>query len=130
MLGNVNSHLSSKRRASLSNDMWEHNGKELFGQKFEQRLKQRSETEKAIPSASFTPKVKQFFFLEGHSLVKTVATRRCDKLHQDYTIQRSILPTIKAIQGKGQSDINFHLVNSPNPVKELSSVRVGQGGGG
>ena len=61
LVGNFNSHLSSKRRAqvlsktghrytSLSNEKWDNNGKELFGQQFEQRLKQSSETAKAISS--------------------------------------------------------------------------------
>lgn len=59
LLGNFNSHLSSKRRAqvlsqtgqrytSLSTEKWDNNGKELFGQQFEQHLRQRSETAKAI----------------------------------------------------------------------------------
>ena len=72
LLGNVNSHISGKRRAqvlskigqrytSLSNESWENNGKELFGQQFEQRLKQRAKTAKAISTASGMPKGKQFF---------------------------------------------------------------------
>ena len=72
LLGNVNNHVSAKRRAqvlskigpkyaSLSNESWETNGKELFGQQFEQRLKQRSETAKAISTATFVQRGKPFF---------------------------------------------------------------------
>lgn len=72
LLGNVNNHVSAKRRAqvlnkigskyaSLSNESWESSGRELFGQQFEQRLKQRSETAKAISTASFVQRGKPFF---------------------------------------------------------------------
>ena len=50
-----------QRYTSLSNESWENNGKELFGQQFEQRLKQRAETAKAISTASYMLKGKQFF---------------------------------------------------------------------
>ena len=72
LLGNVNNHVSAKRRAqvlskigpkyaSLSNESWETNGRELFGKQFEQRLKQRAETAKAISTASFVQRGKPFF---------------------------------------------------------------------
>lgn len=41
---------------SLSNESWENNGRELFGQHFEQCLKQRAETARAISTASFVQK--------------------------------------------------------------------------
>ena len=72
LLDNVNCHLSNKRREHalskigqeytfLPNEKLENNGKELFRQQFEQRLKQRSETAKAISAAGFSPKGKQSF---------------------------------------------------------------------
>ena len=132
LLGNVNSHISGKRRAqvlskigqrytSLCNEPWENNGKELFGQQFEQRLKQRAETAKAISTASCMPKGKQFFS-KGHPLNKTLATRGCKGLQQECTVQRPTLPALKAIQGKGQNSTNLHPVNSSNPMRKLSSV--------
>ncbi|KXJ18336.1 hypothetical protein AC249_AIPGENE18118 [Exaiptasia diaphana] len=69
-IGNANHHLSDKRRAqvlnkightSLSNESWENRGKDLFGQEFEKRLKQRSETAKAISNATFSQRGKQYF---------------------------------------------------------------------
>ena len=72
LFDNDNSHLLNKRREQVlsnigqkytfrPNEKLENNGKELFRQQFEQRLKQRSETAKAISAASFSPKGKQFF---------------------------------------------------------------------
>ena len=80
-LGNVNNHVSAKCRArvlskigpkyaSLSNESWETNGRELFGQQFEQHLKQRAETGKANSTASFVQREKSFFFPKGFPSTK------------------------------------------------------------
>ena len=72
LLGNVINHVSTKCRAqvlskigpkyaSLSNESWETNGRELFGKQFEQRLQQRAERVKAISTTSFVQRGKPFF---------------------------------------------------------------------
>ena len=131
LLGNVNSHISGKRRAqvlskigqrytSLSNESWENNGKELFGQQFEQPQAAGRNSESNFNCQLHA--YRKTVFSKGHLLNKTLATRGCNRLQQECTVQRPTLPALKAIQGKGQNSTNLHPANSSNPMSKLSSV--------
>ena len=126
LLGNVNNHVSAKRRAqvlsiigqkyaSLSNESWETNGKELFGQLFEQRLKQRSETAKAISTATFVQRGKPFF-PRGTPSAKPWNRGGCSQL-QEPSFSRPDLSSFQAIQGKGKNNSTLHPVNPSEPVR-------------
>ena len=101
----VNSHLSNKRREQvlrkigqkytfLPNEKLENNGKKLFRQQFEQRLNVLKQL-KQFQLRVFRPKASSF--PKGHSLAKALVSRGCNQLQQEYTFQRSTLPTTQSI---------------------------------
>ena len=128
LLGNVNNHVSAKRRAqvlskigpkyaSLSNESWETNGRGLFGKQFEQRLKQRAETSKAISTASFVQRRKPFFPRGAPSK----SSLWCSQL-QDYSVfPKSVLSSFQAIQRKGRNNSTLHSCSQPLQTIEESS---------
>ena len=128
LLGNVNNHVSAKRRAqvlskigpkyaSLSNESWETNERELFGKQFEQRLKQRAETSKAISTASFVQRRKPFFPRGAPSK----SSLWCSQL-QDYSVfPKSVLSSFQAIQRKGRNNSTLHSCSQPLQTIEESS---------
>ena len=71
----------------------------------------------------FRPKASSFS--EGHSLAKALVSRGCNQLQQEYTFQRSTLPTIQTIQGKRQRNINLDPVAPQSPVKGQSLLVPG-----
>lgn len=116
LLGNVNNHVSAKRRAqvlskigpkypSLSNESWETNGRELFGQQLEQRLKKRAETAKAISTASFVQRRKPFFS-ERHPLNKTLESRGRPVTGVLISEVRPIVPRGHSGEGAGQQHLS------------------------
>ena len=126
LLGNVNNHVSAKRRAqvlsiigqkyaSLSNESWETNGKELFDQQFEQRLKQRSRTAKAISTATFVQRGKPFFF-KRHPLSETLEPGGVQPV-TGALISEARPIVLPGHSGKVKNNSTLHPVNPSEPVR-------------
>ena len=132
LLGNVNDYISSKKRTqvltkigqkytSLSNEIWENNGRGRFGPQIEQRLNQWAETARTISSASFTPRGKQCFS-RGTFCPRTWQRGDATIILQELPRQGPVLSSYQIIQRKWKRNLDLFSVNSTEPNIEKHCV--------